>query len=84
MSTTRPCQRTRLATGPNVTIEACSCSMVHLNLGATTVRFTPEAFEGLASMVLAAVGEMATRSPLGSDDRAVTARGMGRRVRGEA
>lgn len=83
MSTTRPCQRTRLATGPNVTIEACSCSMIHLNLGATTVRFTPEAFEGLASMVLAAVGEMATRSPLGSDDQ-VTARGMGRRVRGEA
>ncbi len=84
MSTTRPCQRTRLATGPNVTIEACSCSMIHLNLGATTVRFTPEAFEGLASMVLAAVGEMATRTPLGSDDRPVTARGMGRRVRGEA
>ena len=82
MSTTRPCQRTRLATGPNVTIEACSCSMVHLNLGATTVRFTPEAFEGLASMVLTAVSEM-TRSPHG-DERAVTVRDVGRRVRGEA
>lgn len=83
MSTSRPCQRTRLATGPNVTIEACSCSMVHLNLGATTVRFTPEAFEGLASMVLTAVSEM-TRSPHGGDERAVTVRDVGRRVRGEA
>jgi len=83
MTTTRPCQRTRLATGPNVTIEACSCSLVHLNLGATTLRFTPEAFEGLASLFVAAVGELATCSPPG-DDRALTARAMGRRVRGEA
>jgi hypothetical protein len=82
MSTTRPCQRTRLATGPNVTIEACSCSMVHLNLGATTVRFTPEAFEGLASLVFTAVAEMAARSPLGDGDR--VGPGLGRRARGEA
>lgn len=82
MSTTRPCQRTRLASGPNVTIEACSCSMIHLNLGPTTVRFTPEAFEGLASLVFTAVGEMAARSPIGDSDRAVA--GLGRRVRGEA
>lgn len=80
---TRPCHRTRLATGANVTIEACSCSLVHLNLGATTVRFTPEAFEGLASMLVTAVGEMAARSPLDSD-RALTVGGMGRGVRGEA
>jgi len=84
MSTTRPCHRTRLASGPNVTIEACSCSMVHLNLGATTIRFTPEAFEGLASMMLAAVGEMTTRSPLHNDDPAATLGALGRRSRGEA
>jgi hypothetical protein len=84
MNPTRPCQRTRLASGPNVTIEACSCSMIHLNLGATTVRFTPEAFAGLASMVVAAVGEMATRSPLDEGERAVSLPAMGRRVRGEA
>ncbi len=83
MSTTRPCHRTRLASGSNVTIEACSCSLVHLNLGATTVRFTPEAFEGLASMLVAAVGDMAARSPLDSD-RVLTVGGMGRGVRGEA
>ncbi len=83
MTTTRPCQRTRLATGPNITIEACNCSMIHLNLGATTLRFTPEAFEGLASLVVAAVGEMATSSPLGGD-RALAVSGGGRRVRGEA
>lgn len=84
MSTTRPCQRTRLATGANVTIEACSCSMIHLNLGATTLRFTPEAFEGLASLVLTAVGELATHSPRADAERALTARAMGRRLRGEA
>jgi|JI6StandDraft_1071083.scaffolds.fasta_scaffold188174_2 hypothetical protein len=84
MNPSRPCQRTRLASGPNVTIEACSCSMIHLNLGATTVRFTPEAFEGLASMVLEAVDEMATRTPTGERERTLTVRGMGRRVRGEA
>ncbi len=82
MNTTRPCQRTRLATGPNITIEACSCTMIHLNLGATTLRFTPEAFEGLASLVVAAVDEMATCSPL-AGDQALAVRG-GRRVRGEA
>ena len=82
MNTTRPCQRTRLASGPNITIEACSCTMIHLNLGATTLRFTPEAFEGLASLVVAAVDEMAC-SPLGND-RALAVRGGGRRVRGEA
>ncbi len=84
MNPSRPCQRTRLASGPNVTIEACSCSMIHLNLGATTVRFTPEAFEGLASMVLEAVDEMATRTPTGERERTLIVRGMGRRVRGEA
>lgn len=56
-----PCQRTRLATSPAVTIDACSCAMIHLNVGATTVRFTPEAFEGLAALVLEAVAELAAR-----------------------
>ena len=56
--------------------------MVHLNLGATTVRFTPEAFEGLASLVFTAVAEMAARSPLGDGDR--VGPGLGRRARGEA
>jgi len=80
---TRPCHRTRLATGPNVTIEACSCSMIHLNLGATTLRFTPEAFEGLASLVLSAVGELA-HAPCADGERPLAARAMHRRVRGEA
>lgn len=33
--------------------------MIHLNLGATTVRFTRDAFEGLADVVLAAAAELA-------------------------
>jgi hypothetical protein len=54
----RPCHRTRLATNSIATVEACSCSMIHLNLGATTVRFTREAFEGLTDVVLAAAAEL--------------------------
>lgn len=63
MPPSRPCQRTRLAAGPVATIEACSCSMIHLNLGATTVRFTREAFEGLVDVVLAAAAELAVPPP---------------------
>ena len=77
----RPCQRTRLATGDIATIDACSCSMIHLNVGATTVRFTPEAFDGLASLVLEAVAELAARPAAGAAD---LPRAIGRRLRGEA
>lgn len=78
----RPCQRTRLATSDIATIDACSCSMVHLNVGATTVRFTPEAFDGLASLVLEAVAELAARPAAGAADP--LHRAIGRRLRGEA
>lgn len=61
MHATRPCQRTRLATSPIATIDACSCAMIHLNVGATTVRFTPEAFESLSALILEAVAELAAR-----------------------
>jgi hypothetical protein len=59
MLPSRPCQRTRLAAGPIATIESCSCSMIHLTVGATTIRFTRDAFEGLADVVLAAAAELA-------------------------
>lgn len=66
MHANRPCQRTRLATSPIITIDACSCAMIHLNVGATTVRFTPEAFEGLSALILEAVAELATRPHAGA------------------
>lgn len=78
MHPSRPCQRTRLAAGPIATIEACSCSMIHLTLGATTVRFTREAFEGLADVVLAATAELAV--PPAADASLL----LGARARGEA
>lgn len=78
----RPCQRTRLATGDVATIDACSCSMIHLNVGATTVRFTPEAFEGLTALVLEAAAELAARPAAGAADP--LHRAIGRRLRGEA
>ena len=81
MHPTRPCQRTRLATSPVVTIDACGCSMIHLNIGATTVRFTPEAFEGLSTLILEAVAELAARPRREAD---VLSFQTGRRARGEA
>lgn len=82
MHPTRPCQRTRLATSAMVTIDACSCTMIHLNVGATTLRFTPEAFEGLSALILEAVAELAARPP--SDHDGALPLHLGRRVRGEA
>ena len=79
MSTTRPCSRTRLATSAMVTIEACSCAMVHLNIGATTMRFTPGAFAGLSALIGEAVAELARR---GTDEASALRRG--RPLRGEA
>lgn len=60
-----------------VTIEACSCAMVHLNIGATTMRFTPEAFEGLSALMLDALAELARSAPSQAMD-------LGPRLRGEA
>lgn len=82
MNPTHPCQRTRLATSPVVTIDACSCAMIHLNVGATTVRFTPEAFEGLSTLILEAVAELAAR-PCPGDALNLSLR-SGPRPRGEA
>ena len=82
MQPTRPCQRTRLATSAMVTIDACSCAMIHVNVGATTLRFTPEAFEGLSALLLEAVAELAARPP--SDHDGSLPLHLGRRVRGEA
>ncbi|MDC0671039.1 hypothetical protein [Nannocystis radixulma] len=82
MHPTRPCQRTRLAASAMVTIDACSCAMIHVNVGATTLRFTPEAFEGLSALILEAVAELAARPP--SDHDGGLPLHLGRRVRGEA
>lgn len=82
MHPSRPCQRTRLATGAIATIDACSCSMIHLNVGATTVRFTPEAFDGLASLIMEALAELAARPPADAADG--LPRHLHRRIRGEA
>lgn len=54
----RPCQRTRVATRATTTIDTCTCGTIHLNTGATTLRFTADGFEELAELVLEALAEL--------------------------
>jgi hypothetical protein len=41
------CEREELATGPHCKIERCHCGVLHLTLGAITVRSTPEVAQSL-------------------------------------
>jgi hypothetical protein len=72
------CHRTRLAANNVVSIDRCSCSTIHLNVGALSLRFTGEAFERLASAVCEALGraaalrraaEIGAEAPLGASPR---------------
>ncbi len=75
MDLQRPCHRTCLAVNSVVSIERCSCSTIHVNLGATSLRFTPDAFERLVSAVCeafgrhAALADDAILAPLGASSR---------------
>ncbi|MCA9659976.1 MAG: hypothetical protein KC486_16650 [Myxococcales bacterium] len=63
-----PCTRTRLAAAKIGNVDACSCGMIHLNLGATTLRFTPTAFELLGAMI-----DEARRERAAADDPLIAA-----------
>ncbi|MEZ4384490.1 MAG: hypothetical protein R3A79_24390 [Nannocystaceae bacterium] len=80
---TSPCTRTRLAAAKIGNVDACSCGMIHLNLGATTLRFTPAAFEILGAMI-----DDARRERAAAEDPLVAAQTallrLGELARGEA
>lgn len=77
-----PCTRNRLSTTGIGNVDACSCGMVHLNLGATTLRFTPSAFRTLAAMIGHAATEQSAADPLQAADQ--TRVQLGERLRGQA
>jgi hypothetical protein len=78
-----PCTRTRLAAAKIGNVDACSCGMIHLNLGATTLRFTPTAFELLGAMI-----DEARRERAAADDPRMAAEAarlrLGELARGQA
>ncbi len=41
------CERIRLAEGNLATVDQCSCGMLHLHLGAITLRVSPEALHSI-------------------------------------
>lgn len=62
MPTGSSCKKTRLAANGVGSIDQCSCGAVQLHLGATTIRFTPEALGELYGLVRSGAAELAARS----------------------
>lgn len=62
LSTTRPCQRIRLATRGAATIDTCSCGAVHVTLGPATLRLTAEGFDDLVELVGEASEQLTRRA----------------------
>lgn len=62
MRTPGPCVKHPLARNAVGTVDHCSCGSVQLHLGATTIRFTPEALEHLGTLVAAAVDRLRVQS----------------------
>jgi hypothetical protein len=60
------CSTLRLAHGDVATVDMCSCGTLRLNLGAITVRMTPQA---LSSLVQTVSESLATHSALRSRPR---------------
>jgi hypothetical protein len=74
------CHRTRLIDGPLASVDACECGMMHLNIGAITLRLAPCAVSELLSTLGRAVAVQAARglrpavvngAPLGAGYEAV-------------
>ncbi|HEX4461437.1 MAG TPA: hypothetical protein VIA18_25830 [Polyangia bacterium] len=61
------CEREELAAGPHCKIERCHCGVLHLTLGAITVRSTPE----VAQALLVALHHALVRIELQSANRPV-------------
>lgn len=49
------CPRALLARGPLASVDVCRCGMLHLHLGALTIRLTPEALAELVTTLTTAV-----------------------------
>jgi hypothetical protein len=82
MKPTHPCTRNRLSTSGIGNVDACSCGMVHVNVGATTLRFTHSAFQTMAAMIRQAAAAEAAADPLlAADPRRVQ---LGELSRGQA
>lgn len=76
------CPRTRLAQGALAAVDACRCGMLHVHIGALTLRMAPCALVELASTLNHAVAAHAHRfsKPEGTHP----ALGLIRHERGEA
>ena len=66
--------RTQLAANAIASIERCPCSTIHLTIGAITLRFTPDAFQSLASAICEAIGPHAALAA--GDTHLLLARGQ--------
>lgn len=55
------CHRTILAESPQARVEACSCGLVHVSVGALTLRMDPEACEGFTTVLARAMVEARRR-----------------------
>lgn len=66
----RPCSRRVLAAGDYMLVEQCSCSAVHVTIGAVTLRLEGSALSSLAMTLqdaaLAVVGERLKRAGAGA------------------
>lgn len=56
-----PCQRTRLAEGSVASVDLCDCGVLHVNLGAISVRLCPRALADLISTLSHAVAAHTTQ-----------------------
>ncbi len=82
MTPKAPCTRNRLSTAGIGNVDACSCGMIHVNIGATTLRFTQSAFNALAAMIGQAAAEQTAADPLLAADQ--TRVQLGELSRGQA
>ncbi|GEM_PF-3582439 len=53
------CHRTRLATIAVASVERCDCKMMHVHIGALTIRMTPDAVAEIAKMLSLAIARYA-------------------------
>ncbi len=58
------CERRILEAGPLAQVEQCGCGVVHLTLGALTLRLEPQALSELAAGLRRAAGNLREGTPL--------------------
>jgi hypothetical protein len=57
----RPCPRVRLSEGPIASVDACGCGVLHLQIGALTLRLAPEAIASLLATLGSATAAYTAR-----------------------